>query len=161
MSQAHWDAVSTAALALFAAGQAAAAERGLILVDTKYEFGLDASGQVLLIDEVHTPDSSRFWLAASYAQRHGEGMEPESVDKEFLRLWFAKRCDPYADVVLPEAPAELVAELSRRYVMLYETLTGLPFEPLLPQLGEGGERMQRDTNEALKQLRAPGGPLHR
>ena len=130
MTAADWEAASAAALALFAFGQAEAARRGLLLVDTKYEFGRDpATGAVTLVDEIHTPDSSRYWLAASYAARHAAGAEPESVDKEFLRLWFRAHCDPYADAELPAAPAELVAELARRYILLYETITGEAFAP--------------------------------
>lgn len=127
MSQEDWDAASKAALALFAFGQAEAAKRGLILVDTKYEMGKDAEGNITLIDEIHTPDSSRYWLEESYEQRLSEGQEPENIDKEFLRLWFRKNCDPYNDPVLPEAPAELVTELSYRYIMLYEMITGKKF----------------------------------
>jgi phosphoribosylaminoimidazole-succinocarboxamide synthase len=159
MTQAQWDAVSSRALALFAFGQAAAAARGLLLVDTKYEFGMDAAGNILLIDEIHTPDSSRYWVASTYEARHGAGQEPENIDKEFLRLWFASRCDPYADKVLPSAPPELVSELSRRYVLLYETITGQRFVP--PPAGEDAPaRMRADTAAALAALRAPGGVLH-
>ena len=105
--------------------QETAAKRGLILVDTKFEFGRDpATGEVTLVDEVMTPDSSRYWVASSYAERHARGEEPENIDKEFLRLWFTERCDPYKDATLPEAPTELVCELSRRYIMLYELITG-------------------------------------
>jgi len=128
MSQADADTCTNAALALFARGQALAAERGLILVDTKYEFGRDSDGTIRLIDEIHTPDSSRYWVAATYGARMAAGSEPENIDKEFLRLWFADACDPYKDAVLPEAPADLVDELSRRYVMLYEIITGKAFE---------------------------------
>ncbi len=160
MTQAQWDTVAAAALALFAFGQAAAASRGLLLVDTKYEFGTDAEGNILLIDEIHTPDSSRYWVASTYEARHSSKQEPESIDKEFLRLWFAERCDPYADKVLPDAPAELVAELSRRYVLLFETITGQRFAA--PAAGEDArEAMRRDTAAALAALRAPGGVLHK
>ena len=117
-----------AALEVFALGQEIASKRGLILVDTKYEFGKDENGDILIIDEVHTPDSSRYWLSSSYDERMAQGLEPENIDKEFLRLWFAKQCDPYKDEVLPEAPKELVAELSRRYISLYEMITGKEFE---------------------------------
>ena len=128
MTQAEWDFVAQRALALFEFGQAQAARRGLILVDSKLEFGRDArSGEILLIDEVFTPDSSRYWLAASYAARMAEGREPENIDKEFLRLWFRDHCDPYKDAVLPAAPPELVSELSKRYIQLYETITGRRF----------------------------------
>ena len=105
-----------------------ALKRGLILVDTKYEFGLDESGKLILIDEIHTPDSSRYWKAGSYEERFNKGEEPEYFDKEFLRIWFKENCNPYEDEVLPEAPTELVAELSRRYIEIYETITTKPFD---------------------------------
>jgi phosphoribosylaminoimidazole-succinocarboxamide synthase len=76
-----------------------ALKHGLLLVDTKYEFGKASDGSILLIDEVHTPDSSRYWIAASYEDRQSQGMEPENIDKEFLRLWFRNNCDPYHDKV--------------------------------------------------------------
>ena len=124
-----WNKMEAAALALFARGQELAAKNGLILVDTKYEMGLDADGQLLLIDEIHTPDSSRYWLKDSYEARIAAGKEPENIDKEFLRLWFVDHCDPYNDPVLPPAPDELVVELSSRYIQLYEMITGKAFEP--------------------------------
>ncbi|KAK7838995.1 phosphoribosylaminoimidazole-succinocarboxamide synthase [Quercus suber] len=93
-----------------------ALEHGLILVDTKYEFGKANDGSVVLIDEVHTPDSSRYWIANSYDERFRNGLEPENVDKEFLRLWFKDHCNPYEDEVFPDAPADLVCELAWRYV---------------------------------------------
>ncbi|KAI3438443.1 hypothetical protein D9Q98_000873 [Chlorella vulgaris] len=151
MSQDDWDAVSAAALQLFAFGQEQAAQRGLLLVDTKYEFGKDESGSILLVDEIHTPDSSRYWLADSYEQRHAAGQEPQNIDKEFLRLWFRANCDPYKDEVLPEAPAELRAELSRRYVLLYEKITGQQFQPA--PLGEDpAQRMRKNVAAALQEL---------
>jgi phosphoribosylaminoimidazole-succinocarboxamide synthase len=126
------------ALALFARGQELAARNGLILVDTKYEFGTDANGSLALIDEIHTPDSSRYWQRDSYQARFGVGEEPQYFDKEFLRLWFKEHSDPYADAKLPDAPAELVAELSRRYIQMYEQITGAKFQygetPVLPRL---------------------------
>ncbi|MBV8755497.1 MAG: phosphoribosylaminoimidazolesuccinocarboxamide synthase [Hyphomicrobiales bacterium] len=109
---------------LFLRGQELARARGLILVDTKYEFGLDADGALTLIDEVHTPDSSRYWQADSYQARIARGEEPEYFDKEFLRLWFMDHCDPYHDATLPEAPADMVEELSRRYAAIFTQLTG-------------------------------------
>ena len=116
MTQTDWDYVSGKALELFIFGQKIAAEHGLILVDTKYEFGKDESGTIRIVDEMHTPDSSRYWIANSYEQRLSEGKEPENIDKEFLRLWFKDHCDPYNDKELPAAPEELVIELSRRYI---------------------------------------------
>lgn len=129
MTQEDLDVCGSAALKVFSLGQRIAAERGLILVDTKYEFGRDEeTGEILLIDEVHTPDSSRYWLASTYEERIVVGKEPENIDKEFLRLWFRERCDPYKDEVLPEPPVDLVAELSRRYILLYELITGKSFD---------------------------------
>ena len=122
------DKVEQKAKEIFIRGQEIALSKGLILVDTKYEFGLDDKGELILIDEIHTPDSSRYWKADSYQARLDKGEEPEYFDKEFLRIWFKDNCDPYKDAVLPDAPAELVAELSRRYIEIYETITGKPFE---------------------------------
>lgn len=127
MTQADWDEASAAALKLFKFGMEVAAKHGLILVDTKYEFGRDANGKIVLVDEIHTPDSSRYWLANSYAERLAQAKEPENIDKEFLRLWFADKCDPYNDKVLPQAPEELIVTLASRYVQLYEMITGKDF----------------------------------
>jgi phosphoribosylaminoimidazole-succinocarboxamide synthase len=121
------DELERVAKAVFKRGQEIAMSKGLILVDTKYEFGMDENGKLTLIDEVHTPDSSRYWKATTYQERIDAGLEPEYFDKEFLRLWFKDNCDPYKDTVLPDAPADMVAELSRRYIEIYETITGLPF----------------------------------
>lgn len=139
MTQADLDVCATAALAIFARGQAIAAQRGLILVDTKYEFGRDIEmGTIRLIDEVHTPDSSRYWLASTYDERMAAGQEPDNIDKEFLRLWFREQCDPYdTRTELPEAPRDLVLELSRRYITLYEMITGNEFLDVM--MNENGE----------------------
>lgn len=120
--------VEETAKKLFKRGQEIALERGLILVDTKYEFGVNSEGELILIDEIHTPDSSRYWKAESYEERFRKGEEPEYFDKEFLRLWFKENSDPYKDEVLPKAPVELVAEMSRRYIEIYEMITGKKFE---------------------------------
>ena len=124
MNQEDWDYCSGKALELFSFGQEKAAANGMILVDTKYEMGRDSDGNIVLIDEIHTPDSSRYWIAETYDERMNAGKEPQNIDKEFLRLWFMDNCDPYNDEVLPEAPNELVTELSSRYIYLYETITG-------------------------------------
>tara|TARA_Y100000031_G_scaffold142912_1_gene172887 strand:- start:142 stop:1128 length:987 start_codon:yes stop_codon:yes gene_type:complete len=124
MAQEDWDYCSQKALELFAFGQKKAAENDMILVDTKYEMGRDADGTIQLIDEIHTPDSSRYWIAKTYDERMAAGQEPQNIDKEFLRLWFVDNCDPYNDETLPKAPEELVVELSSRYIYLYETITG-------------------------------------
>jgi phosphoribosylaminoimidazole-succinocarboxamide synthase len=124
MTQEDWDFCSNKALELFSFGQKKAAENGMILVDTKYEMGKDEDGNIVLIDEIHTPDSSRYWIEKTYQERIEKAEEPQNIDKEFLRLWFVDNCDPYNDSTLPEAPNDLVIELSSRYIYLYETITG-------------------------------------
>ncbi len=127
LSQERWDELARISLALFARGREIAARNGLVLVDTKYEFGVDEAGRITLADEIHTPDSSRYWIASSYEGRLAAGEEPESLDKEFLRLWVAARCDPYRDPI-PEIPPETLIEFSNRYIHLYEQVTGRTFE---------------------------------
>jgi phosphoribosylaminoimidazole-succinocarboxamide synthase len=127
MSEADWEKASQAAMRLYEFGAEIAKKHGLILVDTKYEMGKDAEGNILLIDEIHTPDSSRYWLASSFEERFQKFLEPENIDKEFLRLWFINHCDPYSDAVLPKAPEELIITLSSRYIQLFEMITGTPF----------------------------------
>ncbi len=127
MTQAEWDECAAIALKLFIRGQDIAKQHGMILVDTKYELGRDANGVITLVDEIHTPDSSRYWIADSYNTKFAAGQEPDNIDKEFLRLWFMDNCDPYNDAELPDAPEELVAELSARYIQLYEAITGQEF----------------------------------
>ena len=129
ITQELFDKVRETAIKLFTRGQELAAKRGLILVDTKYEFGLDENDNLVLIDEIHTPDSSRWWKLDSYDARMAAGEEPEYFDKEFLRLWFKENCDPYKDEKLPEAPRDMVAEMSRRYAEMYEKITGEKFVP--------------------------------
>jgi len=133
LTKKQWDEVYKVALQLFARGQEVAARSGLILVDTKYEFGYDVNGKLTLIDEVHTQDSSRYWVATSYEERMSRGEEPEYFDKEFLRLWYKEHCDPYKDKVLPEAPEAMRLELARRYIEIYEKLTGKEFQVTKPQ----------------------------
>jgi len=128
MSKNDWESASEIALQLFNFGQKKALESGLILVDTKYELGKDINGNIVLVDEIHTPDSSRYWISDTYDERFNGGKEPQNIDKEFLRLWFVDNCDPYNDETLPSAPDELVVELSQRYIFLYETITGNRFK---------------------------------
>ncbi len=136
LTREQWAFCSEAALQLFRYGQEIASKRGLMLVDTKYEFGVDSDGQIRSIDEIHTPDSSRYWLADSYEARMREGREPDMIDKEFFRLWFRERCDPYKDAVLPTPPDALIAELAARYIQLFEGITGEIFTPDLRPLDE-------------------------
>ena len=147
MTQKDWDYCSQMALELFAFGKDKAIQNGMILVDTKYEMGRDKDGTIRLIDEIHTPDSSRYWVANTYDERMSAGQEPQNIDKEFLRLWFVDNCDPYNDEVLPDAPEELVAELSSRYIYLYETFVGESFP-----FPDAGKLVQERINENLKDL---------
>lgn len=127
-TQAQWDEISDRALALFRRGQELAAKRGLILVDTKYEMGLDEAGRLTVADEVHTPDSSRYWVADSYEARMKAGQEPESLDKEFFRLWLKAQGFDYGKPK-PEISDEVRLELAAKYVALYERITGETFVP--------------------------------
>ena len=122
-----WDEIQQAALAVFKRGQQIARRAGLILVDTKYEFGL-IDGKPALIDEVHTPDSSRYWIADSYEAVHCTDREPENFDKEFLRLWFVGQ-GYRGDGSPPAMPPEFIAQVGERYIAAYERLTGQVFEP--------------------------------
>jgi phosphoribosylaminoimidazole-succinocarboxamide synthase len=142
LSQKQWDEVAALTLAIFARGKEIAAKNGLILVDTKFEFGLDGAGKIVLADEILTPDSSRYWKASSYPTRQTAGQEPESLDKEFLRLWIAARCDPYKQPI-PEIPADTLVEFAQRYIALYETVTGRSFQA--PPEGEAvKDRIRRN-----------------
>jgi phosphoribosylaminoimidazole-succinocarboxamide synthase len=133
LSQEQWRTVSDYALALFAKGREMARERGLILVDTKYEFGIDESGKIMIADEIHTPDSSRYWFLESYQQRFEAGERPESFDKDFIRTWVVARCDPYKDEI-PEIPDDIVLEAAALYIDVFEIITGqsfpIPDEPM-------------------------------
>jgi len=133
LTQRQWDEVAELSLALFARGREIAAGNGLILVDTKFEFGLDPQGRITLADEILTPDSSRYWQASSYAARQDAGHEPDSLDKEFLRLWIAARCDPYHQPI-PPIPDDTLVEFSGKYISLFERVTGRSFEA--PAAGE-------------------------
>lgn len=128
LTEDQWQTVSGHALSLFARGQQRAAERGLILVDTKYEFGTDRHGNIVLADEIHTPDSSRYWIADSYQTSFETGERPRSFDKDFVRSWVTARCDPYRDAI-PEIPAEIIDQTSRVYIEAYEKITGRTFSP--------------------------------
>jgi phosphoribosylaminoimidazole-succinocarboxamide synthase len=123
-----WARVTAAALEVFRLGSEIGAAAGLILADTKYEFGLAGDGELLLIDEVHTPDSSRWWVAGSYAARLAEGAEPESLDKEVVRRALAE-AGYTGDGPLPVLDDEVWRATSRRYIDAYERLTGRAFVP--------------------------------
>jgi phosphoribosylaminoimidazole-succinocarboxamide synthase len=132
----QWRTATDLALGLFARGRAIAEKRGLILVDTKYEFGFDSAGRIVLADEIHTPDSSRYWIGESYERRFAAGQPPESLDKDFVRRWVTERCDPYREPI-PEIPRDVILEAARIYIGVFETITGQSFvvpEPDIPPL---------------------------
>ena len=135
ITQKQWDELSRMALALFAAGQAWAKQRGLILVDTKYEFGVDQNGKIWVIDEIHTPDSSRYWIAEGSEERFKKGEDQKMLDKEFFRQWLIRERNYQGDGPDPVIPDDVRAQLAGKYVELVETLTGEQ-----PQLVPGDTR---------------------
>ena len=142
-----WQTVAALALALFARGREIASQHGLILVDTKYEFGFDEEGRIILADEIHTPDSSRYWIRDSYGPRFAAGEPPESLDKDFVRRWVTARCDPYRDP-LPELPSDIILEAARIYIEVFETITGQRFDlpPEIPVLARIRANLARYFN---------------
>jgi phosphoribosylaminoimidazole-succinocarboxamide synthase len=123
----QWEEISEKALAVFKRGQELAAKRGLILVDTKYEMGVDENGTITMADEVHTPDSSRYWIAASYDERMASGKEPESLDKEFFRLWLRDQGFEEGKPK-PEITDDVRCMLALKYISLFEKVTGGQFQ---------------------------------
>ncbi|AKF05528.1 phosphoribosylaminoimidazolesuccinocarboxamide synthase [Sandaracinus amylolyticus] len=140
VSAEEFDRASQLALALFRRGQELCAKRGLILVDTKYEMGVDPSGRIVVIDEMHTPDSSRYWFRESYEERRARGEEPESFDKEYVRRWLAAQ-GWTGDGPMPPIPDEVRIEASRRYVEACETIMGRAF---VPDLEDPQVRLRRN-----------------
>ncbi len=146
LTQEQWNDIEKAALGLFSRGREITEKQGLILVDTKYEFGYDEDGQLTIADEIHTPDSSRYWIADTCERSLEEGEEPDSLDKEFLRLWIADRCDPYNEPI-PDIPDETLIDFSARYISLYERITGLNFE-----ISSDGEPVRERVHRNLKRF---------
>ena len=128
LTASQWEEVSALAHALYARGTSLAAEKGLILADTKYEFGTDRHGAIILADEIHTPDSSRYWRVNTFEARFAAGEKPDSFDKDFVRSWVAARCDPYSEQI-PAIPPSLIEATARVYIEAYETITGETFVP--------------------------------
>jgi phosphoribosylaminoimidazole-succinocarboxamide synthase len=122
--------------ALFAEGQRWATGRGLVLVDTKYELGLDPEDRLVLIDEIHTPDSSRYWYRDSYQRALSEGRDPEALDKEYVRRWLGSECGYRGQGPAPKLPLDVRCEAARRYIEAYEQITGRAFEPNLEPIVE-------------------------
>lgn len=123
-----WEQMKKAALVLFERGQKICDKAGIILVDTKYEFGLDEGGKLILVDEIHTPDSSRYWIKKTYKDRLKRGLEPESYDKEPLRIWFKKQGFSGKGKI-PKMPASFVNKMSNLYMDIFEKVTGQKFIP--------------------------------
>ncbi len=132
MAEEDFDRAGELAMALFSEGQRICAERGLILVDTKYELGKTPDGEIVLIDEIHTPDSSRFWYSATYDERFAAGEDPESFDKEYVRRFLAKQ-GFRGDGAIPHIPDDVRVEATRRYIEAIEQITGAPFQPNLDE----------------------------
>jgi phosphoribosylaminoimidazole-succinocarboxamide synthase len=129
ISAEDFDKAATMVHELFAFGQARAAERGLILVDTKYEIGVSPDGQMMLIDEIHTPDSSRYWYADDFEERLARGEEPRSLDKEYVRRWMTETHGYRGEGAPPVLPDDVRIEAAKRYIEIYELMTGRVFEP--------------------------------
>ncbi|MEM1042083.1 MAG: phosphoribosylaminoimidazolesuccinocarboxamide synthase [Bacteroidota bacterium] len=130
LSAGRFDEIAGVAKQLFARGTELAAERGLILVDTKYEFGLDRQGDVVLIDEVHTPDSSRYFYAAGYDERLAADEPQRQLSKEFVREWLMDHgFQGQAGQAMPDLPDDFRVLAAKRYIELFETVTGHTFEP--------------------------------
>ncbi|HEY1584593.1 MAG TPA: phosphoribosylaminoimidazolesuccinocarboxamide synthase [Polyangia bacterium] len=123
-----FDELAKMCLSLFAFGQKRAAEHGLILVDTKYELGRTPDGKIVFIDEIHTPDSSRYWYADDYAERLQRGEEPRSLDKEYVRRWYVDQ-GYNGSGTPPEIPDSVRVEAAKRYIAAYEQVTGKSFVP--------------------------------
>ncbi|HKY35978.1 MAG TPA: phosphoribosylaminoimidazolesuccinocarboxamide synthase [Polyangiaceae bacterium] len=144
MPAADFDRAAEIAMALFREGQRVCAERGLILVDTKYEFGKTPEGEILLIDEIHTPDSSRFWYESTYEARFSAGQDPESFDKEYVRRFLAAQ-GFRGDGAVPPIPDEVKVEAMHRYIEAVERITGDAF---VPNNEEPQQRMTRNLRTA-------------
>lgn len=144
MPAADFDAAAEMAMALFREGQRLCAARGLILVDTKYEFGKTADGQIVVIDEIHTPDSSRFWYSASYQSRFEAGQDPESFDKEYVRRYLVDQ-NYRGEGPIPVIPDGVRVEATRRYIEAVDLITGAPF---VPNLEEPDARMRKNLAQA-------------
>lgn len=141
----QYDKIAAASLKLYQRGVEIAAKQGIILVDTKYEFGMTPEGEIVLIDEIHTPDSSRFWFANEYEKRFAAGEEQKKIDKEYLREWLAER-GFRGDGEVPAIPNEIRAETARRYIEAFELITGQKFQA---QVGPVAERIKTNLAKYL------------
>lgn len=143
LTESQWKTLADAALMLYQRGVEICAKQGIILVDTKYEFGVAPDGTIVLIDEIHTPDSSRFWFADEYEKRLAAGEEQKKVDKEYLREWLADQ-GFRGDGVIPAIPDDVRVETARRYIEAFELITGQPFTA---EVSNAGERIRANLKK--------------
>lgn len=141
LTEDQYNKIADASLKLYQRGVEVAAKQGIILVDTKYEFGMTPQGEIVLIDEIHTPDSSRFWYADEYEKRFADGEEQKKIDKEYLREWLANEKNYIGEGEVPAVPDEIRAETARRYIEAYELITGQKFEA---EVGDVNERLAKN-----------------
>lgn len=144
----QWEEITEKAFAVFRRGQELADKHGLILVDTKYEMGYDKDGNLTIADEVHTPDSSRYWVKETYQERFDAGVEPENLDKEFFRLWLREQGFEYGDTsTWPKITDEVRTMLATKYIDLFERMTGTPF--VLPENPDVPGRIEANLAEYM------------
>jgi len=129
LTQEDYDYVSTKALELYKFGAELCAKNEVILVDTKYEFGRRANGEIIIIDEIHTPDSSRFWITDTYQDKFNKNEEPDNINKEYLRLWLAKQ-GFIGEGEMPTITQEVRIETALKYITAYQLITGEEFSPV-------------------------------
>jgi phosphoribosylaminoimidazole-succinocarboxamide synthase len=144
----EWEQIKSYALTLFARGKELALKQGLVLADTKYEFG-KRNGEIVLMDEIHTPDSSRYFYAEGFDERQSRGEKQKQLSKEFVREWLIQNEFMGKEgQTVPEMSDEWVETISNKYIELYEKLTGRPFEPMQ----QDDEEMYRQIVSALNSL---------
>jgi len=145
ITEKQFDYMADISMQLYKRGVEIAAKQGVILVDTKYEFGINDDGDIILIDEIHTPDSSRFWYADEYQKRFKAGEEQKKIDKEYLRRWLADK-GFVGEGAVPEIPDDIRVETARRYIEAYELITGQTFSA---ELGNAAERVEKNLSKYL------------
>lgn len=142
LTEDQWKILADVSLKLYQRGVAVCAKQGIILVDTKYEFGIAPTGEIILIDEIHTPDSSRFWFAYEYARRFATGKEQKKIDKEYLREWLAAK-GFRGEGEIPPIPDDVRVETARRYIEAFELITGKAFKA---EVGQVEERIRKNLS---------------
>ncbi|MFC1616146.1 phosphoribosylaminoimidazolesuccinocarboxamide synthase [Patescibacteria group bacterium] len=145
VSEEQFNHMAEKSIQLFNRGVEIAAKQGIILVDTKYEFGVNPDGEIVLIDEIHTPDSSRFWYADEYQKRFEAGETQKKIDKEYLREWLADK-GFVGEGEIPEIPDDIRVETAKRYIKAYELITGQTFEA---KVGDVGDRLEKNLKKYL------------